>query len=165
MKMRYRLMTALTLITVLSLFATSYAAEKEPVTGICANCLFKELQCPLVRQYDGDGVKIFNIDAGKYGLNLPVGVTMEFVPSMDTKVLDSGMLKSSLAARPAEWSSRIGEDSRQWFRSDGGTVLFRRNNVIVKFSYLGDQKSAEDLAMGIDNLLYKGKYSKPAPKK
>jgi len=166
MNIRYRLISGLALIMVLFLSSTPYAAEPGVVSMICGHCVFKELQCPLIRQYQFEGVQIYSVDTGRYGLFLPVGVTMKFVPSMDDRTLDNEMLKATLPDKVEEWSNRIGEDCRQWFRSDGGTMLFRRNNVIVKFYYKGDQKSAEDFALDIDNMLYRGKHFKPShPKK
>jgi len=131
------------------------ASETKAVSGIDGGEFFKAVKCPLIFHYVDEGMQFYRVDAKKYGLKLPNGVAMKFMPTMDEQAVASEMYRREPGEKPLERSTRIGDESKLWFRSDGGTVLFRRNNVVVTFAYKGSLKSAENLALAIDNrLLY-----------
>ncbi|MHC9542152.1 MAG: hypothetical protein AB9903_21795 [Vulcanimicrobiota bacterium] len=158
MKRQYRTTISLTLLLVIFASTVLFAANPEFIVSIRDSEFFNSLHCQFLRHYQGDGMQIYSVDTKKYAFNVDAGVMMKFVLSRDTNVMDNEMLKHSPAVKTSETTRRIGNKCRQWFRSDGGTILFYRDNVLVKFAYKGAQQSAENFAHAIDNQLIKGKY-------
>ncbi|GEM_PF-2128408 len=158
MKRRYGTATSLTLLLVIFVATSLFAANPEFLVAIRGSEFFNSLQCPFIRHYQDESMQIYTVNATKYALTIDAGVMMKFVLSRDTKVMDNELLKHSLAVKPSEYTRRIGSASKQWYRSDGGTMLFYRDNVLVKFTYKGAQQSAENFALAIDNQLVSGKY-------
>jgi len=137
---------------------SAYASEMKVISGINGGEFFKSIRCPLIFQYADEGMLFYRVDGKKFNLKLPNGVAMKFMPTMDQLAVASEMYRREPGVEPSESSSRIGNECRLWFRSDGGTVLFRRNNVVVTFAYKGSLKSAENLALAIDHRLMKNEY-------